>query len=59
MHFMALKEPRKLPGFVIYSYLKDSAFTAVKRDAKSQTRSVKGVPSVNRRSTKGYFFCRK
>ena len=32
-------------GFVIYSYLKDSAFTACfNRDAKFQTRYVKGVP---------------
>ena len=28
---MALKKTRKLPGLVIYSYLKDGAFTAVKR----------------------------
>ena len=31
---MALKKTRKVPGLVIYSYLKDSAFTAVKRDEK-------------------------
>ena len=30
--------------FVIDSYLKNSAFTPVKRDAKFQTRYVKGVP---------------
>ena len=34
MHFMAVKKSRKRSGFVLYSYLKDSAFTAVKRDAK-------------------------
>ena len=34
MHIMAVKEPRKLSGFVIYSYLKESAFTAVKRQLK-------------------------
>ena len=34
MNFMAVKESRKRSGFVIYLYLKDSAFTAVKRDAK-------------------------
>ena len=34
MHFMALKNSRKRSGFVIYSHLKDSAFTAVNRDAK-------------------------
>ena len=59
MHIMAVKEPRKLSGFVIYSYLKESAFTAVKRDAMLQTRSVKGVPFVNRRYTKGVPFLPK
>ena len=34
MHLMAVKKSRKRSGFVIYSYLKDSAYTAVKRDAK-------------------------
>ena len=34
MHFMAVKKLRKGSGFVIYSYLKDSAFPAVKRRAK-------------------------
>ena len=34
MHFMAVKKSRKCSGFVIYSYFKDIAFTAVKRDAK-------------------------
>ena len=29
MNFMAVKESGKRSGFVIYSYLKDSAFTAV------------------------------
>ena len=38
--------------FVIYSYLKDGAFTAVKGDAKIETRCVKRVPFVNRRCTK-------
>ena len=38
------------------SCLKDSAFTAVQRDAKSQTRYVKGVPFVNRRHSKGVPF---
>ena len=31
---MAVKKSRKRTGFFIYSYLKDSAFTVVKRDAK-------------------------
>ena len=34
MHFMGEKKLRKISGFVIYSYLKDSAFTAVKRNAR-------------------------
>ena len=40
MHFMGVKKLRKSSGFVIYLYLKDSAFIAVKRDA----RYVKDVP---------------
>ena len=40
MHFIGVKKLRKSSGFVIYSYLKDSAFIAVKRDAKY----VKHVP---------------
>ena len=35
------------------SYIKDSAFTAVKRDANFSTRCVKGVPFVNSIYTKG------
>ena len=50
---------RKLPGFVIYSYLKDSALTAVKRDETFLTRYVKGVPFVNRRYAKGVSFLSK
>ena len=34
MYFMAVENSSKRSGFVLYSYLKDSAFTAVKRDAK-------------------------
>ena len=34
MYILWLKKTRKLPGIVIYSYLKDGAFTAVKRDEK-------------------------
>ena len=49
---MAVKKLRRGPGFVIYSYFKDSAFTAVKRDAKPfYTRYVKGIPFVIRRYT--------
>ena len=43
-------------GFVTYSRFKDSAFTAVKRDAKFETRYVKRVPFINRRYTKGVLF---
>ena len=35
------------------SYLKDSAFTTVKKDVKFLTRYVKGVPFVNTRYMKG------
>ena len=51
-----LIKSRKRSIFVTDSYWKDSAFTAVKRDAKSQTRYVKGVPFVNRRYMKGVPF---
>ena len=34
MHFMAVKKSRKRSCFEIYSYLKDSALIAVKRNAK-------------------------
>ena len=44
MHFMAVKMSRKRSGFVLYSYIKDSAFTELKRDANFYTRYVKGVP---------------
>ena len=30
MHFLAVKKSRKSSGFVMYSYFKDSTFTAVK-----------------------------
>ena len=41
---MAVKSPNKFP-VVIYSYLKDTAFTADKKDANFLTRYMKGVPS--------------
>ena len=31
---MAVEKPRNLTSFMIYSYLKDGSFTAVKRDAE-------------------------
>ena len=50
MDFMAGKKSRKRSGFVIYSYLKDSAFAAVERGADFLTRYVKGVPFFNVKS---------
>ena len=49
MYFMVVKKSRKRSGFVIFSCLKDSAFTAVKRDYHL---SIEGI-------WKGYFFCQK
>ena len=46
-------------GFVIYTYLKDIEFTAVKSDAKFKPRYVKRVPIVNRRYKKGLPFLSK
>ena len=43
----------------VYSYFKDSTFTAVGRDAKFETGQVKGVPFVNRRYRKGILFLLK
>ena len=40
LHFMAVRKSRKRSGFVIYSFLKDSAFTAIKKD---EARYAKGV----------------
>ena len=51
MNFMVLHS-RKRSVFVIDSYLNDSAFTAVKRDA----RYAKVVPFYIRRYTKGVPF---
>ena len=50
------EKSKKCSEFVIDSYLKDSAFISVKRDAKFSTRYVKGVPFFNRRYTKGVPF---
>ena len=52
MHLMAVKRSKKCSEVVIYSYLKDSAFVSVKRDAKFSARYVKGVPFFNRRYKK-------
>ena len=61
LSFGSVKGPKKAKSrksfiFVIDSYLKGSAFTAVKRDAKFSTRYVKGVQFVHRRYTKGVPF---
>ena len=56
---MAVKKLRNRSSFVIYLYLKDSVFTAFKRDGKFYTRYVKGAPLVNRRYTKGVPFLSK
>ena len=44
---------RKRSIFVTDCYLKDSAFRAVKRDAKVQTWYFRGVSLVSKRYTKG------
>ena len=63
MHLTAVKETQqdKVLVFVIYSYSKDCAFTAVKRDARVKflTGYVKGIPSFNRRCTKRMPFLSK
>ena len=55
MHFLAVKKSRKHSSFVIYSYLKDSAFTAVKRNKVCK----RGTIFVNRRYKKGQNWCIK
>ena len=54
--FYGFIKSRKRFLFVIDSYLKDGAFTAVKGDVKFSTRYVKGVPFVNRGYTEGVPF---
>ena len=44
--FYGYIKSRKRSIFVINSYLKDSAFTAVKRDTKFKIKFVKRVPST-------------
>ena len=38
MHFMAVRKSKKLSCFLVYSFFKDSTFTAVERDTKFQTK---------------------
>ena len=47
---MAGKKAQKRSGSVIYSYLKNSALIAVKRDV--QTSVLKGIPFLNGKYTK-------
>ena len=57
---MAMKRVKRFPGIVIsFSYLKDSASTAVKRDTVVLTRYVKGVPFGSGRYTKEVPFLSK
>ena len=56
---MAVKKTKKLYGFVIYSFLKDSAFTTVKRDAAFYTRRLKGYHLSIKGVRKGCLFCPK
>ena len=53
MHSVVVNKSTKRSGFVIYSCFEDSSFTAVKRNAKLQTRYVKRVSFFNIRFTKG------
>ena len=57
--FYGFIKSRKRSIFAIDSYLKDSAFTAVKRDAKFYARYVKGVPFANKRYTTRVPFSQK
>lgn len=36
--FMAVRKSKKLSCFLVYSFFKDSTFTAVERDTKFQTK---------------------
>ena len=55
MHFLAVKKSRKHSCFEIYSYLKDSTFTAVKQNKVCK----RGTIFVNRRYKKGQNWCIK
>ena len=56
---MAVKKSRKLPGLVIYPFLKDSTFTAVKRKQCSKLSMWKGYHLSVKVIRKGYNFCLK
>ena len=57
---MALKKSRKCSGFVVYSYLRNSVFTAVKIKGKHSSKYVcERVPFVNRSYTEEVLFLGK
>ena len=57
---MAVKKTKKRPGLVIYSYLKDGAYSpAVKGNAKFLNSYVKGAPFVIEGITKWVPFLSK
>ena len=54
MHFITVKKLGKCSGFVIYSYFKYSAFTAVKGiESSNYSGYMKEIPFVNRRNIEG------
>lgn len=53
---MAVKKSTTCPGFVIFSFIFYTAFTAVKRDSRLLTKYVKRVLFINGRYTKGISF---
>ena len=53
-HFYGCEKGDKTFWFEVYVYIKESAFTGVKRDAKFKTRYVKVVPIEGKR--KGHLF---
>ena len=58
---MAVKKS-KFPGFVIYTYLKDTTYTVVKREAKFLNynyRFVKGVPVFHCEVCEGGLFLKE
>ena len=55
--FLAVKKSRKHSCFVIYSYLKESAFTAVIKTKQGNCK--RGTIFVNRRYKKGQNWCIK
>ena len=54
--WLSVKRLRKLSGFVVYLYFKDSEFMAVKKDGKFYAKYVKRVQFANRGYMKGASF---